>query len=251
LLLNARRTKMYTNPRLDYIIFKFVYKPQIKLYKKPKPNSFYVSFPLQIYIHMVFCSNCGSQLSSGTERFCPQCGYDLSKGGRRESPQVEESRGGRNISETHGDVMGVGVSGSGNIIGKNIVVGSGTINVSQNELAKIPIPEYAKALDDFSKSINEQLKGRQVSEDQVKEINCRLNELAKEVQDIKPGKEKEVDYVKQTNVEAKTASVIQKVVDVLPQVAETAATFTPLAPFSKLIGRGVQGIVDAIAAKSG
>ena len=37
--------------------------------------------------------------------------------------------------------------------------------------------------------------------------------------------------------------------DVLPQAAETAATFTPLAPFSKLIGKGVQGIVDAIAKK--
>ena len=37
--------------------------------------------------------------------------------------------------------------------------------------------------------------------------------------------------------------------DVLPQAAETTATFTPLAPFSKLIGKGVQGIVDAITAK--
>jgi hypothetical protein len=36
------------------------------------------------------------------------------------------------------------------------------------------------------------------------------------------------------------------VLTVLPEAAETAATFTPLAPFSKLIGKGVQGIVDAI-----
>ena len=34
-----------------------------------------------------------------------------------------------------------------------------------------------------------------------------------------------------------------------PEAAETAATFTPLAPFSKLIGKGVRQIVDAIAAK--
>ena len=34
---------------------------------------------------------------------------------------------------------------------------------------------------------------------------------------------------------------------VLPEAAETAATFTPLAPFSKLIGKGVKQLVDAIA----
>ena len=45
----------------------------------------------------------------------------------------------------------------------------------------------------------------------------------------------ELDYVKQTNVESKTASVIQKVLDVLPQAAQTTATVTPLAPLSKLI----------------
>ena len=196
---------------------------------------------------MAFCSNCGSQLSLGTEKFCSQCGYDLNKGGRRESPQAGENTEGINISGTQGDVMGVGVSGSGNIIGKNIVVGSGTINVSHNELAKISIPEYAKALDDFSKSINKQLQGRQVPEEKVKQINNDLDKLAKEVQDVKPGKEEDLDYVKQTNVEAKTASVIQRVLDVLPQAAETVATFTPLAPFSKLIGKGIQGIVDAIA----
>jgi len=87
----------------------------------------------------------------------------------------------------------------------------------------------------------------QISEEKVKSINESINELAEEVQDVKPGKVQELDYVKQTNVEAKTASVIQKVLDVLPRAAETTATFTPLAPFSKLIGKGVQGIVDAIA----
>jgi hypothetical protein len=65
-------------------------------------------------------------------------------------------------------------------------------------------------------------------------------------EDISPGKEKEIDYVKQTNIEAKTGSLIQKVLNVLPQAAETAATFTPLAPFSKLIGKSVQEIVNAI-----
>jgi NurA-like 5'-3' nuclease len=151
-----------------------------------------------------------------------------------------------NIENTKGDVIGVGVSGSGHIIGKNIVVGSGTINVSETELQKIP-NEYAQALKEFSETINQQLKGKQILEEEVKSINNNMDQLAKEVEDVKPGKEDEVDYVKQTQVETKTASLIQRVLKVLPEAAETAATFTPLAPFSKLIGKGTQQMVDAIA----
>ena len=91
---------------------------------------------------MKFCSDCGQQLTQGVpENFCPNCGQDLKKGGVREGGEAtlepEENRRGINISRTQSDVMSVGFSGSGNIIGKNIVVGSGTINVSQQELAKI------------------------------------------------------------------------------------------------------------------
>jgi hypothetical protein len=205
-----------------------------------------------IYL-MKFCSDCGQQLTTGTENFCPNCGQDLKKGGVRGGGEAtlepEENRSGINISGTQGDVMGVGFSGSGSIIGKNIVVGSGTINVSQQELAKIQDPEYARALKDFSENINQQLKGRQIPEEQVKSINTSLEELAKEVQDVKPGREEQMDYPNQVNIESKTVSVVQKILNVLPEAAETAATFTPLAPFSKLIGRGVTQIVDAIAEK--
>jgi hypothetical protein len=159
--------------------------------------------------------------------------------------EKKESQG-INISGTHGDVFGVGVSGSGNIIGKNIVIGSGTINVNETQLQKIP-NEYAQALKEFSETVNQQLKGRQIPEEEVKAINNNMNGLAKEVEDVKPGKEVEIDYVKQTQIESKTASLIQKVLTILPEAAETAATFTPLAPFSKIIGKGTQQIVDAIA----
>jgi molecular chaperone GrpE (heat shock protein) len=106
-----------------------------------------------------------------------------------------------------------------------------------------------ESLKQFSENINNQLKGLQVSEDKVKSINESIDALAKEVEDIKLGTEQEIDYVKEANVNAKTASVIQKVLDVLPHAAETAATFTPLAPFSKIIGKGVQEIVDTIKNK--
>lgn len=137
--------------------------------------------------------------------------------------------------------------GSENIFGKNIVVGSGTISVSENQLDKSS-NEYIQSLKTFSETINEQLKGLKIPEEQVKSINSTITDLAKEVEDIKPGKkeEDELDYVKQTNVQAKTASLIQKVLSVLPQTIEVATTFTPLSPFSKVIGKGIQDIVDAI-----
>jgi hypothetical protein len=201
---------------------------------------------------MKYCSNCDQQLVLGTENFCPNCGQDLNKGGLREGEvmlEPEENRRGLNTSRIQGHVMGVGFSGSGNIIGKNVVVGPGTINVSQQGLAKIQDPEYAKALKDFSENINQQLKGRQISEEQVKSINSSLEELAQEVQGVKSGREEHIDYPKRLNIESKTVSVVQKILNVLPEATETAATFRPLAPFSKLIDNVVTQIVEDIAKK--
>ena len=149
------------------------------------------------------------------------------------------------ISNTSGDIIGVDVSGSGNVIGKNIVVGNGTINVDPDRLSKIKSSEYTESINDFSQDINNQLKGYQLKEEQVKSINQAVDNLAEEVQDIKPDQQ-EVDYVKQTAIESKTATLIQKVLSVLPQTAEVVATFTPLAPFSKLLGKGIKSIVEAI-----
>ena len=160
---------------------------------------------------MNFCSDCGQEPTAGTEKFCPNCGQDLKKGG---------VRGG----EAH----------------------SGTVNVNQQELANIQDPEYAKALKDFSENINRQLKGRQIPKEKVKSINTSLEELAKEVQDVMPGREEEIDYPIQLNIESKTVSIIQIILNVLPE-EEIAATFGPLAPFSKLIGKGVTQIVGDIA----
>jgi flagellar basal body rod protein FlgB len=161
---------------------------------------------------MNFCFECGQELAAGTEKFCPNCGQNLKKGG---------VRGG----EAH----------------------SGTVNISQQELANIQDPEYAKALKDFSENINQQLKGRQIPEEQVKSINTSLEELAKEVQGVKPGREEQIDYPIQLNIESKTVSIVQQILNVLPEAEETAATFRPLDPFSKLIGKGVTQIVEDIS----
>ena len=38
--------------------------------------------------------------------------------------------------------------------------------------------------------------------------------------------------------------------NVLPKTVETVSAFTPLAPFSKLIGEGVQQLVEAIQSET-
>ena len=106
-------------------------------------------------------------------------------------------------------VLVFGVSGSGHVIGKNIVVGLSTINANQTEIQNIP-NEYAKAITEFSNSINEQLKGREIPADKVKSINNDLTELGKEVKDVKPGEEDKVDVVKKIQIEGKTTSHLAK-----------------------------------------
>jgi hypothetical protein len=194
---------------------------------------------------MKYCPDCGSQLAIENAKFCSNCGNDLKKNKINDDANQTKSI---KIENSKGDVIGVGVSGSGHTIGKNIVIGSGTINPNENQLQQIP-DEYSQALKEFSEKINEQFKGQQIPEQEVKSINNSMNELAEEVKDIKqkPQEEKEIDYVKQVQIETKTASLIQKVLKILPQAAETASgTFVPLAPFSKLIGKGTQYLVDAI-----
>jgi hypothetical protein len=91
--------------------------------------------------------------------------------------------------------------------------------------------EYAESLTKFI----EEFENYNIPPEQAKPIQGSLNDLSKEVEGIKP--EEKVSTVKQKNI---------KVLKVLPKTVETASAFTPLAPFSKLIGEGVQQLVEAI-----
>lgn len=151
-----------------------------------------------------------------------------------------------NISDSGGDIIGVGVSGSGHIIGKNIVIGSGTINVNEDHLQKIP-NEYADALKKFTESLNQQFKNQQIPKEQVQEINESLEDLAKEVEDVKPEEEKEkkINPGKRRILNGKFGNVVQTVLKALPTAAKIGSSlFAPLAPFSDLIGESVQKVVD-------
>jgi rRNA maturation endonuclease Nob1 len=189
-----------------------------------------------------YCYQCGFALTSGNEKFCPSCGHNLSQ---IVHPQTTQDSSSINITGTGGDVIGTGVSGSGNIIGKNIVVGSGTINISERELAKVSVPEYAEALQEFTQEIDKQLAGKQIPQDHVKEINQNLEGIVEEVKDVKKI-DQPIGEVKKSDIKAKLFRIAKSVLKVLPKTAETIALFTPLAPFSKLIGEGSEYLVEAI-----
>lgn len=150
-----------------------------------------------------------------------------------------------NISGVGGDVVGVGVTGSGNIVGKNITV-QGGIRLDPRQLAKLP-GEYAASLKAFSEAVNTQLQAQQVPAEKVEPLQKEVEALAKEVETIKP--EEPVSIVKKSSLLTRLAAVAKGLLKTLPDTAATLATFTPLAPFSKLIGTGVEEIVKAVRAE--
>lgn len=144
---------------------------------------------------------------------------------------MENDRG-IHIGNVGGDVIGIGVTGSGNVIGKNIVI-------NKQQLENMP-SEYAKSLTKFI----EDFKKYNIPPEQAKPIQDTLNDFTKEVEGIKP--EEKVSTVKQKNINSKFSIFAEKVLRVLPKTVETVSAFTPLAPFSKLIGEGVQQLIQSI-----
>jgi tetratricopeptide (TPR) repeat protein len=66
-----------------------------------------------------FCHQCGKPLTLGVEKYCPFCGTNLPQQKQGE-PLAERDTQSIGITDTKGDVFGAGVSGSGNIIGKEV-----------------------------------------------------------------------------------------------------------------------------------
>lgn len=145
-----------------------------------------------------------------------------------------------NIKDIGGDVTGVGVNGTGNVIGKTMVVGQGTINVTESQLQSVS-SEYANALKDFSININQRLKGKQIPENLTKQINSSLDDLAKEIEDIKY--QEKVSPAKARILNALVTEVVHEVVSALPLGTNVTSTFAPLTQFNSLIGESVEKIV--------
>jgi hypothetical protein len=65
-----------------------------------------------------YCHNCGFKLTLGSEKFCPECGEEL--GQSATSGKYDNKKSSIGITDTKGELFGVGVSGTGHIIGKEV-----------------------------------------------------------------------------------------------------------------------------------
>jgi hypothetical protein len=151
-----------------------------------------------------------------------------------------------NAQNKSGDDIRVGnVEGKGIIIGKDIQIGTINIDTINQALQNNP-SEYLEALKTFSEKLNEQFKNNSVPSDKVQQVQESITDLQKEIQDIKPGTEDKIPPGKRLIIEGKTTTLVDRVIDALPAASEVIASFTPLAPFSKLIRKGVEQIVDSV-----
>jgi hypothetical protein len=153
--------------------------------------------------------------------------------------QTEDTLNNGNI--TVGNISG----GTGIIIGKNITTGDVIIGIDQS-IKQNPQNEYLQGLKKLTDELSKEYQKYNVPQEKRTEINKSIQDLEKEVKDLKP--ETKVDNLKpsqEKQIDAKTTTLIEKIVDILPATSETITNFTPLSPFSKLIRGGIQNIVDA------
>lgn len=142
-----------------------------------------------------------------------------------------------NIGNIHGDAFGIGASG---VVAKNI---TGNIHIGADKLNEVP-DEYSKSLKEFEEKINQLFNKYQVPADQGETIQKSVEDLASEVAGM--DNKEEVDYAKKLTLKAKLASTAAGLAKLLPKGAEVVSAFTPLAPFSKIIGEAIEVIVQNV-----
>jgi len=147
-----------------------------------------------------------------------------------------------NISDVKGSLTGIGVSGSNNIIKSNTRI-SDSFNQINELLSKLP-QEYSNALRDFAQNIQQETTKNNTSEEKRKEVQNSLTDLIKETEGIQPNKEPGI--LKKQEWKEKFFRILKNVLPILPKTAETIAAFTPLSPFSKIIGDSIEKVVRQV-----
>jgi hypothetical protein len=130
-------------------------------------------------------------------------------------------------------------------VGRDIAGGNIITEINQ-PIQQNPNNEYLQGLRKLTEELSKEYEKYNIPEQKRIEISQSIQDLQKEVKDFKP--ETKADDLKpsqEKQIDAKTTTLIEKIVDALPATSETIVNLTPLNPFSKLIREGVQNIVDA------
>ena len=108
-----------------------------------------------------------------------------------------DASGTTRVGSVGGDIIGIDVKGSGNIIGKNI-------SIETDRLTKIP-NEYANSLKTFVDTINQQFRANNVSPDKVAEVQKNVDEFSKELEGVTLGQDPGI--VKRANLKSKLINI--------------------------------------------
>lgn len=105
--------------------------------------------------------------------------------------------------------------------------------------------EYVQGVQAFAKNVDEQLKAVPAPPEAVRPLQEATGELAREAAKIEP--DQPVSVSRKMTLRARLYAVAEGLLRVVPRTAEAVAALTPLAPFSKLIGEGLEEVVKAVA----
>jgi len=154
-----------------------------------------------------FCHECGYHLPVGTEKFCPDCGQNLGEKGAAGTRDITSV----GINDTKGDVFGAGITGSGNIIGKEVeyTVNGNVYNLKVDNLSN-EVLEGLQKITAFqvndSGTSNELMVIKQDIKGILNEIKRIDTEKGTQIQEIKAGElqiSREELRVKELFIEAK------------------------------------------------
>jgi Geminivirus BL1 movement protein len=151
---------------------------------------------------------------------------------------------GADIKNVKGHVTFTNVKGNSNITNVSV---SGDIKVEENIVSNLD-PQFQDSITDFTKLVKKELEGKTVTAEQINSINTKINELAKEFEGIKAGEEIP-DEDKKDDIKSKLRNLADAFLALTPDIAEAVAQVTPLAPFTKAIGKGAEYFSNLIRRK--
>lgn len=148
------------------------------------------------------------------------------------------------------------VSGSGNVVGIGNQVSNQTtqITIPAEKLEALP-PDLGSAMRAFLEKANGMIAEQPAPKpEEVQAVQEDLEAMVDETnaaveQTPLPTPEQPaptIPIAKKLSIGARFASAAKGLLKLLPKTAEAVAAFSPLAPFGKLIGQGVEEIVQAV-----
>jgi hypothetical protein len=114
-----------------------------------------------------------------------------------------------------------------------------TISINGNYIEQMP-EKYRTSLVQFVEKVNEEIQKENVSHQLTAQFQTKINELAETTTELK---ESEVSEEKKT-IHDRLRTLAKSLVKMSPTIARTVVGFTPLAPFSNLVGETFEAMIQ-------